>query len=109
VNTWALLARIPAASLDCSGKLSSSLISSVERLRRGEIVSVVLKDSLRSMVSSSSEHEPATKMARFQTGSPRGDSKEIAVAKVIAVMYQSLFATAKSSTVLEFVSSFFLK
>jgi hypothetical protein len=92
INTWELVVQLPA--FEC-GRLASSLVSSLDRLKRGEVAAAVLKTPLRSLVRSH-EDEPATKMARLEPGSQRANGKEAIAAKIIAVMYQSLLATSKT-------------
>ncbi len=98
INTWALLGE-PASSFDV-GRTKLSMVCSVERLRRGEMPAAVVGASLRVLAASNSAHEPATKMAKMESG-----EKESAVAKLIAVMYQSMLATARGTQVRRISSS----
>ena len=92
VNTWALLDG-SAAQFEC-GRIKLSLVGSVERLRRGEVSASLLHASMRALAASNSASEPATKMARLEA-----PERDVAVAKLITVMYQSLLATAQGSQV----------
>ena len=100
-NTWRLL-EAPVATFDV--RVRSSMMSSVDRLKQGEVSARVHNADLRILMASRNVEgmEPAMKMARMSSGlnSIDGKDKEFAVARLISIMYQSLEAAAQNASLM---------
>ena len=91
-NTWSRLAA-PSAVFDF--RVRSSMLSSVDRLKRGELSTRVHQADMRILAARNSTMEPATKMARTDNA-----SQEAALAKLIAVMFQTVSAAVERAAAL---------
>jgi hypothetical protein len=93
LNTWTVLAE-PQMTFDV-GRIRSSMLSSVDRLRKGEMSAKVQGADLN-LLRGSNSGEPRLKMMKLEGMAVHG-GREAAVAKVIALMYQTLSTAVEGS------------